>query len=410
MKLVVRDVRAGGDGVLGTPAHAIVAPETLDEAAAALRGAAERGQSVAFLGGGTELGLGYPPRRVDLLLKTTRLARIVEHAPFDLVVEVEAGITLSMLQRALEPHGQRLALDPPHPELATVGGLVATNAFGPRRMRYGGLRDLIVGVSLLRADGVRVRGGGKVVKNVAGFDLPKLAVGSLGTLGMIATATFRLHPLPESATLLRVGGCDAAQVRRIARELLARQFEPAAFTAERTDGGYACAVLFEGFAQGVDDQAERFERLAADLGFATERPDDPGAAGLRDEAIRTRGDVRVRCSAPPAAFDLVERDVLAPLASALDEAAAVCYPAVGAAFLSAYLRDAERAAAAFARARAAVEALGGNLVLLDARDRDFARRVDVYGAVPGSFALMRNLKDRFDPSHRLNAGRFIGGL
>jgi glycolate oxidase FAD binding subunit len=406
----LRDVRSGGTAVLGVSAGAVAAPETLDEAATILTEAAQSGDAVAFLGGGTELGLGYAPTRVDLLVKTGHLARVVEYAPADMVVEVEAGITLAALQNALAPHGQRLALDTPHPELATLGGLIATNAFGPRRTRFGSLRDLIVGISLVRADGVRVRGGGKVVKNVAGFDLPKIAVGSLGTLGMIATATFRLHPLPETSRALCVEKCDIARVRQLAREIVARRLEPAALFAARLENDYTFYALFEGFTQGVDEQAQRFEGLASELGGTGTTLEDPRSASARDEAIRTRGDVRLRISLPPAALDALERDALAPLGAAFDDAQAVVYPAFGVAFVSAYIRDLDRGAAAVTGARAAVEALGGNVVLVDARDPALSERVDVYGTLPKSFSLMRRLKERFDPAHRFNAGRFLGGL
>ncbi|MBD5655270.1 MAG: FAD-binding oxidoreductase [Candidatus Eremiobacteraeota bacterium] len=393
-----------------TRASAVVAPETLDEATAVLAEAAARGDAVSFVGGGTELGLGYALKHVDLLVKTGALTKTVEYAPADMVVEVEAGRTLASLQAELAPHGQRLALDAPHPELATIGGLVATNAFGPRRTRFGSLRDLIVGVSLVRADGIRVRGGGKVVKNVAGFDLPKIAVGSLGTLGMIATATFRLHPLPETARTLRVAGCDASLVRRLTRETTARQLEPAALLATFDDGSYSFYAMFEGFALGVIEQAERFERLAAEFGATAEVLEDAALASTRDETIRTRGDVRVRLSVPPAALEELHRDALGPLLATFDDAKAVVYAAFGVAFVSGYLRDAAAAAATFARARASAEALGGNAVLIDARDAAFVERVDVYGTLPASFPLMRRLKDRFDPAHRFNAGRFLGGL
>lgn len=406
----MRDVRVGGSDVLGTAAAAVLTPETLDAAATLMSEAAERRDAVAFLGGGTELGLGYPPARVDVLVKTGRLTRVVEYAPADLVVEVEAGLTLANLQKALAPHQQRLALDAPHPEIATVGGLIATNAFGPRRTRFGGIRDLIVGVSLLRADGERVRGGGKVVKNVAGFDLPKIAVGSLGTLGMIATATFRLHPLPEAARALGIEGCDAMQVRAVAREIVARQLEPAALLATRTGDAYTVYALFEGFAAGVDEQVRRFAALANDFGAIAELLDDARTPSRRDEEIRTRGDVRVRISTPPAMLADLDADVLGPVLGALDDARAVVYPALGAAFVSGYLGDVDAAVTALERARRAGEALGGNMVVLDARSSALRERVDVFGTLPGAFPLMRRLKDRFDPAHRLNPGRFLGGL
>jgi glycolate oxidase FAD binding subunit len=412
MSVDMRDVRVGGTSVRGTLAKRIVSPTDLGEAARILANAAERDESVAFLGGGTELGLGYAPSRVDVLVKTSQLNRVVEYAPADMVVEVECGITLAELQRALAPHGQRLALDAPYPELATIGGLVATNAFGPRRMRFGTLRDLIVGVSLVRADGERVRGGGKVVKNVAGFDLPKLAVGSLGSLGMIATATFRLHPTPQATRVLRVGACDGPMLAALSRELFARKLEPAAFVAVRNDAraSYDAYALFEGFESGAEEQALRFETLARDCGLVAEPIAEIDRPNALDEETRTHGDVRVRVAVPPADVVALERDALAPLARALRDTKTIVYPALGVAFLSGYAADVAAVAPALLGARGVAEGLHGNLVVTDVRDRTLSGAVDPFGTLPSSFFLMRRLKERFDPARRLNPGRFLGGL
>src|SRR5204862_4846048 len=199
---------------------------SLDEAAEVMAMAARERLRLGFLGGGTALGLGPAPAALDAVVRTGRLARIVEHAPADQVVIVEAGATLAQVQAALAEHRQRLALAAPHPERATIGGLVATAGFGPLRARYGAIRDLIIGVTLVRADGEVARGGGKVVKNVAGFDLPKVACGSLGTLGLIATATFRLHPLPEAVRSVRVAGVRAEQVIAVLAAARTAQLEP----------------------------------------------------------------------------------------------------------------------------------------------------------------------------------------
>ena len=188
----------GADALLGVQPARVFRPLSLEEAADAVRQGAEEGLRLAFVGGGTELELGAPPRALDAVISTQGLGRVLEYAPLDQIVTVEAGVTVATLQALLREKGHMLALDPPWADRATLGGVVATNAFGPRRTRYGGVRDLIIGVTLIRADGTRARGGGKVVKNVAGFDLPKLMVGSLGSLGLISTVTFRLHPLPES--------------------------------------------------------------------------------------------------------------------------------------------------------------------------------------------------------------------
>lgn len=444
--------------ILGVAPRRWVQPSTLDDAAACLREAGFAGERVSFFGAGTEMGLGYPPEGIDLLVETADLARVVEYAPADMTIAVEAGLRLDALQAILAPHRQRLALDPPAPE-ATIGGLIATNQSGPRRARYGSLRDLIVGVSLIRADGSRVRGGGKVVKNVAGFDLPKLAVGSLGTLGMIATATFRLHPLPERVVHVEIRGCSLEEVRRFAVELEREQFEPAAFVA--LDGGtprspgeraairsgeraaigsgeraaiatgerfliatreHATAaaeptasivldVCFEGFAPGAEEQGARLVAAATAAGYEAALVADEGVRRLEalHRAARTGGDVRCKLTFPPASLLELEHTALRPLRSALGDCMLAIYPAAGVAYLAGNEADPGELAAAVAGAREFLAALGGTLVLTAASPAVRAA-CDIYGALPPSIELMHALKMRFDPQRRLNRGRFIGGL
>jgi glycolate oxidase FAD binding subunit len=206
-------------------------PSTIEQAQELLRNA--KGH-VIFVGGGTKIGT--PPPH-DQVMSTAALNHIVEYAPSDQVVMAEAGVTLAALQRELAKHGQRLALDAPFAERATLGGIVAANSYGPLRTRYGSVRDLIIGISIVRADGTRAKGGGKVVKTVAGFDLPKLMCGSRGTLAMIATVTFRVHPLPEQTATVVARGLNAAQVIELVRRIRLSQLEPTAMMA-RGSGAY----------------------------------------------------------------------------------------------------------------------------------------------------------------------------
>src|SRR5450755_3938923 len=162
------------------------------------------------------------------MLSTARLNRVIEHAGADLTVTVEAGCTIAELQRTLAQHGQRLAIDPLWPERATIGGILSTNDSGSLRLGYGALRDLIIGVTLVLADGTIAKSGGKVVKNVAGYDLPKLATGGLGTLGVIARAVFRLHPLPRNTRTLTIPVKDAADMQRMVSAILGAQLASAA--------------------------------------------------------------------------------------------------------------------------------------------------------------------------------------
>jgi len=406
-------VRAGtgADAILGVSPKEVFSPSTVQDAAAFLEEKARASASVGFVGGGTALGLGRPPRRLDAVLRTERLTRIVEHAPSDQIIAVEAGLTLAALQRAVRAHGQRLALDPPLPERRTIGGLVATNAFGARRTRYGSLRDLIIGVSLVRADGALAKGGGKVVKNVAGFDLPKMMVGSLGTLGLVATVTFRLHPLPDTDATLLIRALTARGVRDLVTAMRGAQLEPVAVAALSAEKGFELGIRFEGFEEGVKEQVDRTLALVAKSATACDVLDEAAAAAFwaRHDAARTAGPLRAKVAMLPSAFEEFFERVFPALRAALSEAAFAVYPTLGISFLSGVPSDDVAAAAAIAAVRDFLAPTGGSLVLEEAPDGVRAH-VDPWGPPPASFALMRELKDRLDPESRLNPGRFVGGL
>src|SRR5690242_15291008 len=250
------------DSVYGVQAQFILEPATESQLADALRLANESKLAVIPRGGGTKLGWGSPPARADIILSTMRLNRVLEHAWADLTVTVEAGCNIQTLQETLAQHGQRLALDPLWPEKATVGGILSTNDSGALRFRFGALRDLIIGVTIALPDGTLASSGGKVVKNVAGYDLPKLITGALGTLGVITRAVFRLHPLPHhtGSFSISVANPDEAQrlVLGIQDSKLAHVALQSSFSA---DAPPSVDILFEGTAAGVDAQASQLRSL-----------------------------------------------------------------------------------------------------------------------------------------------------
>jgi glycolate oxidase FAD binding subunit len=233
------------------PARFVAAPGFPDEAAAVVRAAAVHDLSTVVRGAATKLDWGSPPERLDLVLDTRRLTGVVEHAAGDLIVVVRAGTPLADLSTKLAAAGQQLALDAPLPG-ATVGGTVAVNTSGPRRMAYGTVRDLLIGVTIVRPDGVLARAGGKVVKNVAGYDLGKLVTGSYGTLGLITECAFRLHPVPEAGAVLRRPVDGPAGLRTLVSAVLGAQVVPAALELDApAGGGLELAMLLTGVPEGV---------------------------------------------------------------------------------------------------------------------------------------------------------------
>ena len=260
--------------VEGRAPEAVAFPGTKEEVAAALVLAGEAGVPVTPWGGGTKMAIGSPPDRIGLVLGLTRLNRILEHEPGDLTVTVEAGLTFDSLQAELGKRGQWLSLDPAWADRATVGGILASNASGPRRHLYGTARDLVIGLTVIGADGSVVRGGGKVVKNVAGYDLPKLYIGSFGTLGVLVEATFKLRPRADVDRLViarfdRLKDAGLAARAVLGSDLIPSALELADGEASRRlghGGGAALLVGLDGIAEQVDWEVDELGRLLGPLG------------------------------------------------------------------------------------------------------------------------------------------------
>jgi glycolate oxidase FAD binding subunit len=212
-----------------TPDPVLIQPTNASEVAAALRRASDARQSIVIRGAATKSEWGRPAARVDAILDMRRMNRILAHEHADMTATVEAGASLYDVNAALAIHGQTLPLDPPFADRATIGGLLATNDSGPLRHRYGTPRDLVIGIQLATTDGVLSKAGGRVVKNVAGYDLSRLVTGSFGSLAAIVSATFKLAPLPAASKTLRIGVRDAAAVAQAVRTVMASQLEPTAF-------------------------------------------------------------------------------------------------------------------------------------------------------------------------------------
>jgi glycolate oxidase FAD binding subunit len=395
MTAVTDTRRAGGpdDAVGGVVPREVVRPTTVDQVAEVLRAAAADGRTVVPVGGRSKLTWAAPPESCDLLLDLTGLDRVVEHVAGDLTVVAEAGVRLADLQAQVGRAGQLLGLDPPE-DGATLGGVVSANASGPRRLRYGTTRDLLIGITVVLADGTVAHAGGKVVKNVAGYDLGKLFTGAHGTLGVVVSTTWRLHPVPPARRVVTLELPDAAAAGPVSVALARSTLTPSAVEliagADRTA---RLVVLFESIAESVAGQAGAAVAL---LGGGEESEDLPEDFGRRPGGA---DDVLLRLAHAPASLSAVLGALPAGTALAAHAATGVTYAAV----------PAGEAVDALPRLRAAIAPHDGTAVVLRAPDA-VRERLDHWGPVGDSLDLMRRVKERFDPERRMSPGRFVGGL
>ena len=386
------------DGLLPST---VMRPEDADDAARGLRSCDLAPAAVVVWGGGTQMALGAPPHKYEVAFSTERMTRLLEYEPADLTCRVEAGMRLSDLQAALGAQGQRLPLDPPHPERATVGGMVAANTNGLTRGRYGTVRDWVIGIAVAYPSGKVARAGGKVVKNVAGYDLMKLHIGALGTLGVVAEVNFKVQARPEmEATLL--AQFDAPETTLEVGLKLAHQYlAPAAAVVLDSDAdGWTLALKFEGYAREVraaKDQAVRFVREAGGTLDAAEVPPAFWDAA-RDWSTPADDDVVLRAIVPLTSSPRV-------MAAVPPDARVLAQPASG---LVDVRLAAPSAAEALSRLRLAAGADGQVVVI--AAPAALKQDLDVWGPPPPGFPIMRALKQALDPNGILNPGRFVGGI
>ncbi len=391
------------DGVIpGT----VVAPATVEQVAQVLRFANGHGLAVIPWGRGTHMHIGNVPRRYDIALSLARLDRVVEHEPADLTVTCQAGITLTDLQRRLAAAGQLVPLSVRSGE-ATVGGVLAANASGPARHAYGAARDFTIGLRVVTADGRITRAGGRVVKNVAGYDLCKLYVGSLGTLGVIVEATFKVMPLPKAQRSMALGFDSAADACALAAEVERRGLSLRALELLNPAASAAAGLPRErwGLLADLAGTPAAADRSAREIAELTRHSAVPYAAQLPQGArpVLAAGQLLCKASLLPSKLP-----ALAGALEAVDPPpAVVAWPTVGIVYAS--WRQTPAPEALVSRSREAVSRLGGTLVVVICPS-ELKRDIDVFGDLPPSFELMRRLKDQLDPKGILSPGRFLGRL
>jgi glycolate oxidase FAD binding subunit len=395
----------------------ICLPANAEEVSAALRGCSETDATVTPWGGGTAVKLGNLPERVEVIIDLSKLNRMVEHDDANLTATVQGGITLAASQQLTAGARQFVPFDVPNPQRSTLGGIAAANLNGARRVCYGSVRDLVIGMKVALPTGEYIKAGGKVVKNVAGYDMCKLFVGSLGTLGIITELTLRLTPVPETEATLAASG-SLLQLSELAGEIVDSVLLPSAIVlwksetssgSEAPQSGWQVAVRAEGFVEQVGRHLRDLQLMAERLGLSTEIYSNAAHeklwADIRDFPLLGHALVfRV----------MVPRSAVADLLQGVQDWDAtdsgptvVADMAAGVIWIGS--NQTKLAAARFAQLRSKAAQHKGHVVLLDA-PADLKRNLDIWGPTPAAFFLMRRIKQQFDPKRLMNPGRFVGRL
>ena len=415
----------------GTHPALVVTPSDIPEMSRAVAAARDGDMAIAPWGGGTRMGLGNAISRLDLVVSLAGLNHVVQHNPGDLTATVEAGITIAGLQRALGEHGQFLALDSPLPERSTVGGTLAAGAVGPLRWQFGNPRDLVIGMKVVQADAKVTKSGGQVVKNVSGYDMARLHIGGLGTLGIIAEVSFKLTPLPQHNATLIAAFDNGRQCLAAGLDVADSHAMPLALTSfddpvnRRTqvadmNGTHFLAMRLGGRPRTLERQVNDCRQHCHQNGsVALERLDESDACTLWrkladfgwDETADPLavGRVSVLPTKIPDLMESLERgqgsDAMQP--------AVISEPGYGSALISWLALDGvvedDKVAGALSQAREAAHDAGGRMII-ERCPLGVKAQLDVWDDVGEPLAIMRRMKQQYDPERILNPGRFVGGL
>jgi glycolate oxidase FAD binding subunit len=398
-------------------------PESIDAIRATVAARVREGCAIYPQGGRTALDYGGIPARPGAVIDVSDLNRVVDYPAADMTITVEAGITLSALSAVLAEQGQRLPLDAPHADRATVGGIFATDTCGPRRYGAGRPRDQILGVSFASSDGKLVKGGGRVVKNVAGYDFPRLLTGSMGTLGVLAQLTLKVRPTPEFSVVSWVTFDRLADVAPVLDRLNVSRTRPMALdllnsTALRRlrqsgtpapDAGYALAVGFEGNAVAVAWQVDALASEVESARMTVARDQDAAASwhALVEFAGGDHGRLCVKASVRPSGVP--------ELMARLDPGRWATQAHAGSGVVWAFRLDVdptERLSDVLPEIdalRTIAVSQGGNLTVPRAPTA-WKEIIPVWGTTRADWAVMERLKQALDPSRAMNPGRFVGTI
>jgi glycolate oxidase FAD binding subunit len=394
-----------------------VSPQTVQELAAAVALAHQTDWKLLIAGQGTKLSWGIPAKKIDFLLSTQHLNQLVDHAAGDMTVTAQAGMTFAALQTLLAKHNQWIPLDPVYPAQATLGGILATRDAGSLRHRYGGVRDLCLGLTFVRSDGQIAKAGGRVVKNVAGYDLMKLFAGSFGTLGIVTELTLRTYPLPERSGTVLVRG-DEGALAALAQDLKQSTLTPTAFDIwvgqDPASDALTLALRFQSLAESVLAQTDRVHEMARVLSLKAEVLSDGhdadwwaiAAAFLRESKEPDTVLCQIGVLPALAVSSLATLQQQAMQASVKLQGRIHASSGVGQLRLTGTATDCRGLLGEF---RSILEQSEGYLSVLDAPPH-LKHNLEVWGYSGNALAAMRKLKEKFDPQGGLNPGRFVGGL
>jgi glycolate oxidase FAD binding subunit len=387
----------------------VVYPKTAAELADVMTLAHQKGWTVLVAGQGSKLSWGGLAKNTHLVVNTARLNGLIDHAVGDMTVTVEAGMYFAQLQKLLAPSNQWLPLDPAYPDQATIGGILATRDGGSLRHRYGSLRDLCLGLTFVRADGQIAKAGGRVVKNVAGYDLMKLFTGSFGTLGILTEVTLRLYPKPEFSKTIRVWG-KALDLDAFLRSLLKTTLTPTAVDVI-VFNQMSIAVRFQSLPESVMVQVQRCCDLADKNHLAMEvcLEEDEVQCWLHLREDKRPEQVFCKIGVLPTEA-IATLDTIKTLCDQKDSTLSVRFHAASGVGMLSLSADTTTLAELISMVRSRCESAGGYLTVLEAPVA-VKQQVDVWGMPESNtLAAMRQLKKHFDPQHLLNPGRFVGGI
>ena len=423
----------------GKKPKVIVSPKTIQEVSKVVAQANQQRLTIVPRGNGTKMGMGGIPKKIDIILSTSRLNRIMDSDCENLTLSAESGMTLNEVQKSLTKVGKGyfLPLDPPFTEKATLGGIVATNSSGPKRLLYGTARDMIIGTKAVFPNGDIVVSGGKTVKNVSGYDMCKLLIGSYGTLGILCEMTFKLLPLPEKEATLLLSFARLGEADGFAREVRSSQLIPSSIETLNAlavqkmrysmsmppNGNYLVAIGLEGVAESIDRQIAEMSEKGRKHGFLEAVTLDsekhqafwvsirdfsqgltenyPNLISLKSNFLISKSDEML------GSYEMIARELGI-------ECAFICHSGNG--ILYSYILPGKKFRS---KIESFIELIGkmtaeaakneGNLII-ESSPLLIKKKVEVWGQSRSDYQVVRRLKEQIDPAGILNRGRFVGGI